>query len=93
MTTSHFSDSFTREGCALLTGTFHVWASNEAEAYRRGTLALEATAKFFHLDAPVVTHTVTLVYAGFYRVWFSTDGLTVDPEEDWGHERDYPLSD
>lgn len=93
MTTSHFSDSFTREGCQLLTGTFHVWANNEAEAYRRATEALEATARFHHLDAPVESHAVYLVYKGFYRVRFATDGSLGTPEEDEGRQRDYPLTD
>lgn len=93
MTTSHFSDSFTREGSALLTGTFHVWAGTEREAYRRATEALEATARFHHLDAPVESHDVTLVYTGFWRVRFATDGSLGTPEEDEGHQRDYPLTD
>jgi len=90
---SNFSDSFTREGSALLTGTFHVWASYPAEAYRKATESLERTAAFFHLDAPVESHLVTEVYAGFYRVDFATDGSLGTPEEDEGHQRDYPLTD
>jgi hypothetical protein len=90
---SNFSDSFTREGSHLLTGSFHVWAATGAEAYRKATDSLERTAAFFSLDAPVESHEITRIYEGFYRVDFATDGSLGTPEEDEGHQRDYPLTD
>ena len=90
---SNFSNSFTREGTALLTAKVFVWAINKQEAYRKATESLEQTAAFFHLDAPVESHEVTRIYEGFYRVDFATDGSLGTPEEDEGHQRDYPLTD
>jgi len=90
---SNFSNSFTREGTALLTAKVFVWATNPENAYQKAWEDLQLMARFHGFDAPVESHDVHLIYLGFWEVRFATDGSLGTPEEDEGHQRDYPLTD